>query len=104
MNNYELLDQDWGGNQLIKLTESPYCGIIYSYGRVRLLEEDDLLRVQFEFNIHENPIGDIERNQFKNYIGDILVDLIDKNLINNSLVYTGGIDENRTKDSNQSDT
>ena len=104
MNNYELLDKDWGGNQLIKLTQSPYSGIIYSYGRVRLIEEDSLLRIQFEFNIHENPVGFTDRNKFRDYIGDILVELIDKNLISNSLVYTGGIDENRTEDSNQSDT
>ena len=41
--NYELLDEDYNGNQLIKLTCNPYSGIIYTYGRVRLVEEDELL-------------------------------------------------------------
>ena len=64
--NYELLDEDYNGNQLIKLTSNGYSGIIYTYGRVRLLEEDDQLRVQFEFDIHENPVGIIEKEKFKN--------------------------------------
>ena len=101
---YELLDEDYNGNQLIQLTSNEYSGIIYTYGRVRLVEEDDLLRVQFEFDIHENPVGFVDRDKFKNHIGDILIDLLEENLLKNNIVYTGGTDENRTADSEQSDT
>ena len=102
--NYELLDEDYDGNQLIKLTSSEYSGIIYTYGRVRLLEEEDLLRVQFEYDIHENPVGIIEADKFRNYIGDILIDLLEENLLKNNIVYTGGTDENRTTNSEQFDS
>ncbi len=101
---YELLDEDYTGNQLIKLTSNEYSGIIYTYGRVRLLEEDDLLRVQFEYDIHENPVGFVDRDKFKNYIGDILIDLLEENLLKNNIVYTGGTDENRTTNSEQFDS
>jgi hypothetical protein len=101
---YELLDEDYNGNQLIKLTSSEYSGIIYTYGRVRLLEEEDLLRVQFEFDIHENPVGFVDRDKFRNHIGDILIDLLEENLLKNNVVYTGGIDENRTTDTDESDS
>ena len=97
--NYELLDEDYNGNQLIKLTCNPYSGIIYTYGRVRLVEEDELLRVQFEYDIQENPVGVLERNKFRDYIGDILVELLEENLLKNNVVYTGGTDENRTTNS-----
>lgn len=96
---YELLDEDYNGNQLIKLTSNEYSGIIYTYGRVRLLEEDDQLRVQFEFDIHENPVGFVDRDKFRNHIGDILIDLLEENLLKNNVVYTGGTDENRTTNS-----
>ena len=96
---YELLDEDNNGNQLIELTSSEYSGIIYTYGRVRLLEEDDVLRVQFEYDIHENPVGEINLTKFRNHIGDILIDLLDENLLKNNLVFTGGTDENRTTNS-----
>ncbi len=91
---YELLDEDYNGNQLIKLTSNEYSGIIYTYGRVRLLEEEDQLRVQFEFDIHENPVGFVDRDKFRNHIGDILIDLLEQNLLNNNVVYTGGTNEN----------
>lgn len=97
--NYELLDEDYNGNQLIKLTCNPYSGIIYTYGRVRLVEEDELLRVQFEYDIQENPVGVLERDKFRDYIGDILVELLEENLLKNNVVYTGGTDENRTTNS-----
>jgi len=97
--NYELLDEDYNGNQLIKLTCNPYSGIIYTYGRVRLVEEDELLRVQFEYDIQENPVGILERDKFRDYIGDILVELLEENLLKNNVVYTGGTDENRTTNS-----
>jgi len=101
---YELLDEDYNGNQLIQLTSNEYSGIIYTYGRVRLVEEDDQLRVQFEFDIHENPVGFVDRDKFKNHIGDILIDLLEENLLKNNIVYTGGTDENRTTNSEQFDT
>lgn len=101
---YELLDEDYSGNQLIKLICNEYSGIIYTYGRVRLLEEDDLLRVQFEYDIHENPVGFVDRDKFRNYIGDILIDLLEENLLKNNIVYTGGTDENRTTNSEQFDS
>jgi len=96
---YELLDEDTNGNQLIKLTTKEYSGIIYTYGRVRLLEEDDHLRVQFEYDIQENPVDDVDPTKFRNHIGDILIDLLEENLLKNNIVYTGGTDENRTTNS-----
>ena len=101
---YKLLDEDYMGNQLIELTSKEYSGIIYTYGRVRLLEEDDQLRVQFEFDIHENPVGFVDRDKFRNHIGDILIDLLEENLLKNNVVYTGGTDENRTTNSEQFDS
>jgi hypothetical protein len=101
--NYELLDEDVNGHYQVLLTDNKYKGIIYTYGRVRLLEEDDHLRVQFEYNIHENPVGNIQESEFRNHIGDILVDMLEENLLKNNIVYTGGVNENRKEDSNESD-
>lgn len=101
---YELLDEDYNGSQLIKLTSREYSGIIYTYGRVRLLEEDDQLRVQFEYDIQENPVGVVDPTKFRNHIGDILIDLLEENLLKNNVVYTGGTDENRTTNSEQFDS
>ena len=102
--NFELLDEDYNGKQLIKLTSKEYSGIIYTYGRVNLIEEDDLLRIQFEYDVHENPIGELDKQEFMNHIGQILTELINAQLLKNEMIYTGGTDENRTTDFEQSDS
>ena len=103
MKPYKILEEDHEGLYHILLTEGEYKGIIYTYGRVRLLEDEDVLRIQFEYDIHENPVGKLDPIQFRNHIGDILVEMLEENLLKNNLVYTGGVDENRTKDFNESD-
>lgn len=81
MKEYEIID-DW-----IQLTQGPYCGIIYKYGRVELIEEGDQLRIKFEYELKDKSIMD---EHFIDYIGDILTELITDGIINNDIVYTGG--------------
>ena len=85
MKQYEIIDDEW-----VKLTEGPYTGIVYKYGRVELLEEDYHLRVRFEYELHDGTKLD---NNFVQYIGPILTELIESGVIKNSIVYTGGVDE-----------
>lgn len=85
MKPYEIND-----DKTISLTEEPYNGIVFKFGKVKLIEEEDLLRIQFEYDIIE---GDCTRDEiFRNYIGDILVELIEQGLLRNDIVYTGGTD------------
>lgn len=93
---YQLIDDQW-----VKLIDGPYAGIMYRYGRVQLIEEDDALRIKFEYEIDDGSRLD---DNFVQYIGPILVELIEQGVLNNSIVYTGGIDENRNEDSNESDS
>jgi hypothetical protein len=82
MKPYKLIDDQW-----VKLLEGPYAGIMYRYGRVNLIEEDDKLRIQFEYEIDDGSRLD---NDFVQYIGPILTDLIEEGVLKNSIVYTGG--------------
>ena len=84
MKPYELIDDQW-----VKLTEGPYQGIVYKYGRVQLIEEDDQLRVRFEYELEDGTKLD---NEFVQYIGPILTELIENGVMKNSIVYTGGTD------------
>ena len=90
MKPYKILNDEW-----IELTEGPYEGIVYKYGRVELIDEDDHMRVKFEYQLDDGSKMD---NQFVQYIGPILIDLIEEKSIGHSLIFTGGTDENRTKD------
>jgi len=82
MKPYEIIDDQW-----IKLTEGPYQGIVYRYGRVNLIEEDNVLRIQFEYYLHDGTKLDTE---FVQHIGPILTELIEEGVMKNSIVYTGG--------------
>ena len=86
MKPYKVVNDTW-----IELTEGPYEGIIYKYGRVELIEEDDLLRVKFEYEL---PDGKRMDDEFIQYIGPILTEMIEEGVIKNSITYTGGTDEN----------
>lgn len=91
---FEIIDGD-SGEYSVRLTEGVFSGIIYSYGRVELEDIGDKLVVRFQYNIHDHGDKVIEDQvAFRNYIGDILVSLINDGVHNNSLVYTGGVDEN----------
>lgn len=81
MKSYEI-DGEW-----IKLIEGPYKGIIYKYGRVQLLEEDDHLRMRFEYILKDGGKKDPD---FIQYIGPILEDMIEEGLMKNNIIYTGG--------------
>ena len=86
--------------EAIKLLESPYKGIIYTYGKVELLDEGDKLRIKFEYDLIEDPYNsDLNVEDFEVYIGDVLQELIHLGIQKNNITYTGGIDdENRTGD------
>jgi len=72
----------------IRLENGEWAGVVYHYGRTRLLEveENDCVRVSFEYYIIENPgaLKTSDGQRFLQYIGDILVDIMDYNLNNSA--------------------
>ena len=86
MRPYKVINEEW-----IELTEGPYEGIVYKYGRVQFIEEGEQVRVRFEYETDDGTRLD---NNFVQHIGPILVELIEEGLMKNSIVYTGGVDEN----------
>lgn len=102
-----VLQDKRNGQQAIKLTEEPFAGIIYCYGKVEfeVNEENDSLSLKFDYEIIDYAEkGLSDKKPFEKYIGKILEELIHEGIQENNLTYTGGVDENRTEDSKQSDT
>jgi len=86
MKNYKIVNDTW-----VELLEGPYAGVVYKYGKVQLIEDGEHLRIKFEYNL---PDGSKLDNAFVQYIGPILSEMIEEGVLNNSLVFTGGVDEN----------
>jgi hypothetical protein len=102
-----VLEDKRNGQQAIKLTEEPFAGIIYCYGKVEFNtdEANDSVVLKFDYEILDYAEkGLSDKKPFERYIGKILEELIHEGIQENSLTYTGGVDENRTEDSKQSDT
>ena len=67
------------------IQEGQYGGVMYTYGKVTPVEEDDKLRLKFEYNVHENP-NEVDTNSesFINVMGDILAIEVEKDNNGNS--------------------
>ena len=74
-----------------------FSGVIYSYGRISVPEptSEGMAQLSFDYNIEDN--NNIPRDEFDEefftLIGDILVDIIDQKLEEETLIYRGGTDE-----------
>ena len=72
-------------------------GVIYSYGRISVPEPtpEGMAQLSFDYNIEDN--NNIPRDEFDEefftLIGDILVDIIDQRMEEETLIYRGGTDE-----------
>ena len=69
--------------QCIGIKTGKYAGVVYKYGKVSLGEETDdgKMPFKFEFDILDNNLIDREKfdnDEFFDLLGDILVDVIDR--------------------------
>jgi len=103
---HKVLEHKHNGQQAIKLTEEPYSGIIFSYGKVEFDVNDDETecKIKFDYDVHDTAGKDVKTEAFHQYLGDFLQELIIWGVQNNDLTYTGGVDENRTGDLSEPDS
>ncbi len=68
----------------IKLVEDKYLNIVYKYGKLAFAKDerpDGTLPMKFDYTVIKNPDNvDTNSQEFINYIGDILIELLDKQL------------------------
>lgn len=103
----KILERKHDGLQALQLTEEPFAGIIYTYGKVNfdVNEETSTLKINFDYEVIDmNNKVITDKQPFENYIGNILQELIALGVQDNSITYTGGTDENRTEDSGESNS
>ena len=67
----------------INLTEGKFKDVIYHYGKVSFAPEenaDGKLPMKFDYTVDKNPndIDLLDNQEFIDYIGDILIELLDK--------------------------
>ena len=74
----------------LKLTEGKYKNVVYKYNQVKFApmeNEKGELPLKFTYDIFFNPDKvDVECQDFRYYIGDILVELVEQQLENGTLI------------------
>ena len=64
-------------NLPIRITEGKYKGLVYKYGKISFIEEDEHLRCNFTYDLIENPNNITEDQELINFLGEIVVDVLD---------------------------
>lgn len=89
-----------GASVHIRLLTGPYKDTVFKYGKVKFKEENDLVYLLFAYDVLESTVEKprkLEKDgDFKNYIGDLLVELMSQNMEQDI------IDETGTDDSEES--
>jgi len=75
----------------IKLTEGKFKDVIYHYGKVSFAPEENAegnLPMKFDYTIDKNPNNLIllDNSEFIDYIGDILLELLEEKLDNGTAI------------------
>lgn len=88
---YLFVQKDGDDFTCIKLIEDKYLNVVYKYGKVAFAKDekpDGTLPMKFDYDIIKNP-NEIDTNsqEFINYIGDILVELLEKQLKDGKVTY-----------------
>ena len=77
----------------IKFLEGPYKDTMFKYGKVKFEEKNDLVYLLFGYDVLESPVDKpkkLEKDEtFKNYIGDLLVELMSANIEQEIIDETG---------------
>ena len=85
----------------IKLLSGPYKDTVYRYGKVYFKEEMDQMRLLFAYYVIESPVMKPKKleadTNFKEYAGNLLVEIMSANLDEEI------IDETGTNDTEESD-
>ena len=84
--------------EAISLTEGKHAGIIFSYGKVTFDEDVDAdkLTMNFEYEVHDDGGVEYIPQEFEAELGDFLSELLAYGVQENNIVYSGGVDEDRT--------
>jgi hypothetical protein len=64
----------------IKLLDGPYKDTVYKYGKVKFEEKDDEMHLLFAFDVIESNKKLEKDLDFKNYIGNLLVEIMSANM------------------------
>ena len=93
LTKYSYIDNPRYSQSGIIIEDGEFKDVIYLYGKVKFIEENEHLRLKFDYDVVRNPNNvDTYSDKFRNIIGEILSENIEKEV-------TGKNRENDPKES-----
>jgi hypothetical protein len=92
---YEILKEaNAHGFHIVEIQEGHFECVSYTYSGVKIEESEngDSAECRFDWTIVNGQVEEDEKKAFGQIAGGILMDIIDKQLANNEVVYAGGTD------------
>ena len=90
-NKYAFVQKQGEDFTCIKILEGKFKGIIYKYGKVGFAKDenpDGTLPMKFDYDIIFNPHEtNIDKQEFIDYIGDILIEVLEKQIENGTAIF-----------------
>tara|TARA_B100000902_G_C27177490_1_gene847143 strand:- start:465 stop:788 length:324 start_codon:yes stop_codon:yes gene_type:complete len=88
---FVFVESDKEEHTCIKLTGGKFDGVIYKYGKVGFAgseNPDGTMPLKFDYTVLKNPkdAETLDNQEFINYIGDILIEVMDENLKNGTAI------------------
>ena len=78
----------------IKISEGKFKNVIYTYKYVKFAPKENdegKLPLKFTYDVCGNPNNaNVESDEFKDYIGDILIEVVEQQLKNNQIIFKDG--------------
>jgi hypothetical protein len=85
----------------IRFLQGPYKDIVFKYGKVKFKEENEQMYLLFAYDVLESVVDKPKKlekdTDFKNYLGDLLVELMSNN-IEQEIVDETGTDDIKKPD------
>ena len=92
--DFEIVGHLPNGAHKLKFTSNEFEGIIFTIGKVSFEDQDEagtIMHYQYDVLEHSEPY---EKDLLDKAVGDLVMYLLEEGVKDNSLVYTGGVDEN----------
>jgi hypothetical protein len=87
---YKVLNEYAGnGFSIIEIVKGKFTGLQFTFGRVKLSEENGVAVMDFDYHIIR-PIQDFDPVGFKEFAGPILADIMLGDVLTRKAVYKGG--------------
>ena len=90
---YVFAQREGEEHSCVKIVEGKYKDVIYHYGRVAFAPESEMLPdgrlpMKFDYTVDKNPnnLDLLDNSEFIDYIGDILLELLEEKLSNGTAI------------------